>query len=221
MSGFVSGVGQAAFNLAYVICPIFLINGVATNIDGAALPIAYITEASDLVLGLLSGSIPTSLDQLFAHWAPLPGATWADNQIAQYPFANQSVAANALIAQPNYLSMLMICPVQDNWLAALGTMTLLKSILDQHDALGGTYTILTPKRIYTNGVRLGMKDVSTAESKQPQNTFQIDFLFPLLTLEQAQAAQNNLMSKLTNGTQIIGDPTYATGPSAAASILGA
>jgi hypothetical protein len=54
-----------------------------------------------------------------------------------------------------------------------------------------------------------MADVSTAATKQVQNTFQLDFYAPLLSAAQAASAQNALMSKLSNGTQINGQPTWS------------
>ena len=62
---------------------------------------------------------------------------------------------------------------------------------------GGTYTIATPVYFYTNTVMTGMRDTSNNASAQAQNTYQLDFEQPLLTLQDAQAAQNNLMAQLT------------------------
>lgn len=205
----VSSVGSAVYQLSFELSPIIFCGGIAANIPGGVLPIVAITEAVNFPLGLLSGSTSLNLDNFFAHFLPLPGSTLAENQIGAYPFANQGVAGNAIIAQPLTVSMLMICPTQNNYLAALGTMMALKAAMAQHDALGGTYTVITPKAFYQNCIRVRMVDASTAESKQPQNTYQIDFLQPLLTLQAAQAAQNSLMSKLTGGTQILGAPSFS------------
>jgi hypothetical protein len=195
MSGFVSDAFGTLFQLTFEISPIVLTNGIAQNLPGQALPIVAITEAVNFPLGLLSGSASlASLDSFFAHFIPLPGSTLGDNQLGNYPFANQSVAGNAIIAQPLVISMLMICPTQNNYLASLGTMMALQSALAQHDAAGGTYTIVTPKYFYTNCIRTRMVDVSTASSHQAQNTYQLDFVQPLLTLEAAQAAQSSLIS---------------------------
>jgi hypothetical protein len=175
------------------------------------LPIICITEAASFVTGLLSSGKLPSLDDYFANFRPLPGSTLGENQIGTYPFANQSVAANAIIGQPLAVSMLMVCPARDElgYAAALVTMMALQAALSQHDSLGGTYTIITPKFFYTDCIRLRMVDASTGETKQAQNAYQIDFVQPLLTLQQAQAAQNTLMSKLSNGTQINGQPSWS------------
>lgn len=210
MSGFISDALGTIFSLAFEISPIVLTNGIAQNLPSNALPIVVLTERANFPLGLLSGSVSlASLDSFFAHFIPMPGSTLGDNQIGNYPFANQTVAANAIIAQPLTVSMLMICPVQNNYLAGLGTMLSLQSALAQHDASGGTYTIVTPKMFYTNCIRTRMVDVSTAASHQAQNTYQLDFVQPLLTLEAAQAAQSALMNQLSNGQQVNGQPTWS------------
>jgi hypothetical protein len=182
MSG---SVGSVAFTLAFQLSPIILCNGIATSIPGGVLPIIAITEAVNFPLGLLSGSVSADLDSYFAYFQPLPGSTLGDNQIGSYPFANQAVAGNAIIQQPLTVSMLMVCPTQSNYLASLGIMMALQATLQQHDQTGGTYTVITPKMFYPNMIRTRMVDVSTASSKQAQNTYQIDFVQPLLTLEAA------------------------------------
>ena len=203
--------GTAAWALAFQLSPIVLTGGLATPIPGSALPIIALTESLSFAAGLLSGGGPPDLNSYFANFAPMPGSTLAENQVGTYPFANQSVAANAIIAQPLSVSMLMICPARQpgGYPAALATMMALRFALDSHDQQGGTYTIITPKAFYTNCLRLRMVDVSTASSHQPQNSYQLDFMVPLLTQEQAQSVQSGLMSKLTAGTQISGDPAWS------------
>lgn len=192
---------SSAFKLGFQISPIILTGGVATNIPGGMLPIVSITEAANFVTGLLSGGTETSLDDFFAHFQPTPGMTLIENAVGHYPFANQAVAANAIISQPLRLSMLMICPVKSDggYVAKLATMSALQAVLLQHNAAGGLYTVATLSGIQTNGILLSLKDVSSGETKQVQHTWQWDFEFPLVTLQQANQAQNTLMSKLTNG----------------------
>lgn len=207
-----SSLAQAAFKLAYQLCPVFLTNGIATNMPGGALPIIALTQGQDFVFGLLTGSSDiTNTDNYFANFEPLPGATLIDQQIATYPFANQTTAANAVITQPLTVSLLMKSPARafpNGYVLKLATMTALQATLLQHNATGGTYTIATPSVFYTNCLMRAMADVSTGETKQTQVTWRMDFMQPLLTLQQAEQAQNNLMSKLTNGTQIQGQPSY-------------
>lgn len=198
--------GLAAFKLAFQLSPIMFVNGIATNIPGGMLPIIAITEAANFVSGLLSGAANIELDDFFAHFSPMPGSSLARFEIGTYPMANQAVAGNAIISQPLNLSMLMICPARDTlgYPLKLVTMMALQQAVQQHAALGGTYTIVTPSFFYTNGILTDLRDVSDGRSSQPQNAYQWDFVFPLLTVQQAQAAQNSLMSKLTSGSQTDG-----------------
>lgn len=200
--------GSIAYKLAFEISPIILVGGV---IPGGMLPIITFTQAIDFVAGILSGSDVTDLDEFFAHFQPLSGGTLIDNQIGTYPFANQAVAANAIIAQPLMLSMLMICPARGElgYPLKLATMIALQAVLSQHNAAGGTYSVVTPSFFYTNGIMTGMRDISSQRSKQPQTEWQLDFAFPLLTLEQATSVQSALMQKITNGTQIDGAPAWS------------
>lgn len=198
--------GLAIFKLAFQLSPIMFVGGIATNIPGGMLPIIIITEAANLLGGLLSGAMNVELDDFFAHFAPLPGSSLVKYQLGTYPMANQAVAANAIIACPLNLSMLMHCPARDTlgYATKLVTMIALQKVIQQHAIMGGTYTIITPAGYYPNGILTDLRDVSDARSSQPQNAYQWDFEFPLLTVAQAQAAQNSLMSKLTSGTATTG-----------------
>lgn len=198
------GPGYVAFKLAFQLSPILLSGGIATNMPGGALPLIAITEAASFVTGLLSGAENIELDDFFAHFQPMPGSTLVENQIGMYPFANQAVAGNAIIAQPLALSMMMMCPARDDlgYATKLITMISLKQVLDQHNSMGGTYTVITPSYFYTNGILVRMVDASNHESKQAQNAYQLDFQFPLLTLNQAQQVQNSLISKISGGSQL-------------------
>ena len=70
-------------------------------------------------------------------------------------------------------------------------MTAVQNVLNLHNQSGGTYTVMTPSYIFTNGILLRMSDASRGDSKQVQVTWQLDFTFPLLTLNQVQNAQNS------------------------------
>jgi len=203
--------GTAQWILSYELSPIIFCNGIASQAPGGVLPIISITEADSFPSGILGAGGPIDVNDYFAHFLPAPGATLGENQIGEYSFANQAVAGNALIAQPLYVSMIMVCPARgaDGFAVAKAKMTALVSAMAQHDAMGGTYTVVTPKYDYTNLVRLRMPDASTAQTHQAQNTYQIDFKAPLLTLEQAQQAQSSLMAKLGNGAMIQGQPTWS------------
>lgn len=201
MSTTLSSVARVLYRLGFEISPIILTNGIASAIPGQMLPIVVITEALDLVNGLItSGSVP-DLDAFFAHFRALPGASLISQIIGKYPFANQAVAGNATIQQPLNISLLMACPVNQigGHTSKFITFLALKAVLDQHNKLGGLYTVAAPAGIWTNGVLLNLTDISASDSEIPQNTWRWDFEFPLITLAQAAAAQNTLMSKLSAG----------------------
>jgi hypothetical protein len=195
-----------------------LVDGITTNLTGGALPIIAITEAAHFLTGILSGTDNIELDNFFAHFRPMQGSTLVDQQIGTYPLANQTVAGNAVIRQPLTLSMEMICPARDvlGYPLKLMTMTALKQVLDQHNAMGGTYIVATPAGLYTDGVMLGLRDISDQGSVQPQNRYQWDFFFPILTVQTAQQVQGSLISKLTNGSQINGTPAWTSPENAVA-----
>src|SRR5690242_11026591 len=94
-----------------------LVDGIASAIPGQMLPIISITEAINFTAGLLSGGAGTdlsdpNLDNFFANFEPIPGARLISQQVGHYPFANQAVAANAVIPQPLPVSLLMKCPAR-------------------------------------------------------------------------------------------------------------
>lgn len=204
---------QQIFKLGYEISPIILVGGVASLIPGGMLPIVAITQAANFSLGLLSGTDDDALDldSYFAHWKPLPGTTLINNQIGAYPFANQNIAANAMIAQPLGISMMMNCPVQQpgGYTSKLSTLTILQATLVQHVNAGGTFTIVSPSQLYTGCLLTLVRDVSGGESKQVQHTWQFDFIQPLTTQNQAQQVYSALMSKIAGGLPTSVAPTWS------------
>jgi len=185
--------GQVQAAITYSIAPIILTGGIATA-QGGSVPIVTLTDlvTADNIAGL-------GQDDYFAYYVPLPGATMVNNAVATYPFANQSVAANAIIAQPLNISMLMRCPAK-SFGSKQTTMIALQNSLAQHNSIGGTYTVVTFAYIYTACIMTAMRDVSGGGSKQFQYEWQLDFLQPLVTIAAAQQAQNSLTQKLTDGT---------------------
>lgn len=208
MSG---GAGLDAYKISFEISPIILTGGIAQYVPGGMLPIISITEALNFTVGLLSGGGDKSLDNYFAHFRPLPGGALIRQKIGKYPFANQAVAANAVIADPLNISMMMIVPARNaaGYATKLATMMALQATLAQHNNSGGTYTVATPSYIYTNCVMLNMVDSSSAVTKQAQSQWQLDFEVPLLTLGQAAQAQNSLMNRISSGTAIDGQPAWS------------
>ena len=66
------------YRLGFEGSPVILTRGIAQLIPGGMLPIIALTESINFTLGLVDGNIP-SIDQLFAHWSPLPGSTLQKN----------------------------------------------------------------------------------------------------------------------------------------------
>jgi hypothetical protein len=201
--GAIGHFGRSQFQLTYEISPIYLTGGVAGKGAGGIMSL----------LALVNYSSGISLDDLFAHFMPVPGSTLVENEFSQYPFANQAIAANAMIAQPLNISMHMICPVRPkmSWRTKNQIMVSLKMKLDEHNRSAGTYTVLTPSSFYTSCLLKSLRDVSGGGGGQVQHTWQFDFVRPLLTVEEAGNVQGNLMSKLTSGARVDqAQATYST-----------
>jgi hypothetical protein len=191
--------GGAAYFLQFQASPIILTGGVAGNIAGGALPLLNISSAISFPFGLLSpGSELPSLDGLFANFQPLPGSSLISQESGEYPFANQAVAANAVIQQPLTISMLMTCPAGAGagYSSKSTVMQSIQSTIDQHNKSGGLYTILTPSFPYTDCVMLGLTDVSGSTTKQVQWLYRWDFRKPLITLAASQQAYNAQMGQI-------------------------
>jgi hypothetical protein len=193
--------GLLAFKLSFELSPIILTGGAASFIPGGMLPIIALTEAADFVTGLLSGNVNDDLDSYFAHFYPMPGGKLANNSIGEYPFANQQVAANAIIANPLNISMRMVCPAKGDggYALKLATMVALQAVIANHTNSGGTFTVATPSYYYTDLILTGLTDVTSSGAKQPQSEWQWDFTQPLLTQAAADAAMNSMMNKLSQG----------------------
>lgn len=194
--------GYVAFKLAFQISPIILTRGIATNFGvGGLLPIVALTEGANFAIGLLTGGPNIELDDFFAHYTPMPGTTLQANDVAMYPFANQAIAANAIIAKPLNVSLMMNISVRKplGYAIKLATMTALQKTLAQHNGMGGTYSIVTPSYIFVDCIMTAMRDISSGESKQSQYMWQLDFIQPLVSLQAANGALNTAMQKITAG----------------------
>jgi hypothetical protein len=215
-----------SWKMQYQITPIILTGGLAAQ-QGGAIPIIQLTDpgisgitANDTgvdVTGQITGAnLNAQLDGAFANYQPLPGSSLIDLQAAQYPFANQAVAANAVIKNPLTVPMLMTCPATDEvtYAAKQAVITALQSSLQQHITLGGLFTVVTPAFIYTNCILLRMIDVGS-ETHQAQVQYRWDFYQPLVSLQAAQQAQSTLIQAITNGTPMSGLPSWAGGTSVA------
>ena len=209
VQSFAAQSAMSAYTLAYQVSPIMFVGGIATGTSGGILPIAGLTgQLAAFVQGVVSNGF--TLNDFFAQYLVIPGGTMVNQSIATYPFANQSVAANAGIRQPLTLSLQMIAPVNDNfgYLTKSALFSSLVQSFTQHNALGGLYNIATPAMLYTNGVMISMSHMPN-DGNQQQIMFELDFFFPLVTQAQAAQAQGSLFQSATNGTQISGTPSYS------------
>lgn len=202
----VSDAFRSTYDLAFQVTPIILVGGIAANTLGGMLPIIALAGQS---AAALQGALTSGLnaDAFFARFVPVSGSTLISQQVATYPFANQQTAANATIQQPLNISLRMIAPVKDTagYLTKLAIFTALQSSLVAHNAAGGTYSIATPAFIYTNCLLTQMTDITGGDTRQSQIIYQLDFVQPLVTGQQATAAYNSLISKLTSGSPINGN----------------
>lgn len=195
---------RSDFKLSYELCPIILTNGIANEIPGQMLGITDLTQPD-------GANMPEDGDAFFARFDVLPGGSLIDYEIANYPFANQTVAANATIANPLRISLLMTCPATAtvSFSQKSRIFAALKASLDNHGQSGGTYIVATPSYIYANCILTSLRDVSGGGDKQRQLAWQWDFEQPLLTTQQADVALNALMSKIGQGLRIDGNPAWS------------
>jgi hypothetical protein len=212
------------YDLAFQVSPIILVGGIAANTLGGMLPIIALTgQAVGALQGAISGGLSTT--DFFARFIPIPGSTLISQQVATYPFANQTTAANATIQQPLNISLRMIAPVKDaaGYLTKLAIWSALQSSLVAHNAAGGLYTIATPSYIYTNCLMLQMTDVTGGGTNQQQIEYRLDFTQPLVTQAQATSTFNSLMGKLSNlpsGSTIWSNSGTAVGSAAQSAVSG-
>jgi hypothetical protein len=202
--------------LTYQICPIILVGGIASQVPSGMLPMLNLftsggsqVNPSSLGSALILPFNIGDLDDAFGAFNVVPGGQLVLQQIGKYPFANQSVAANAVIREPLTLSVLMDTPMRgaNPWRVKNQVFTALKSTLDAHNNAGGTYTVATPAFIYENLVMTSLTDISRAVNTVPQNAWRFDFEKPLVSLTELQGAMNFLTNQLTQGLATNGSNT--------------
>lgn len=210
--------GMAVWKTAFQLSPIIFSGGLASFMPGGMLPLTAITETLNTPLGALSGSTQGDLDNFFAAFAPIAGGTLVEQDIAQYPFANQVIAANAVIAQPLHISMLMLCPARNagGYFAKLAIISALQAAFVLHNNNGGTYHVATPSYIYTDCIFRKMTDVSSGMSKQPQSAWMLEFQKPLITLGTGGlVASQSSMIQLLSGLGFVNGSSLSWGGAAA------
>jgi hypothetical protein len=197
---------QAKIN--FQITPIILTGGIAAQISGGQLPLINL-----LNIGTTSSTevttLPGDLDEAFGAFNVLPGGTLVTQSIGKYPFANQDVAANAVIREPITISVIMDAPMRplnhmeniDVWAIKMTAFTALKEALERHNNSGGLYTIATPAYVYTNCIMLNMTDNSRGSNSLPQNAWRFDFERPLVALVELDLSYNSLMGKINAQVQ--------------------
>jgi len=200
--------GKEIFKLGYQISPIILTGESAiTQFSPAGmLPIIAFTESINFARGILGGAADLDLNDFFGHFEPLPGGSLIANRVGDYPFANQRVAANAIISDPLRISLRMICPARGpgGYLTKLATMSALRATLNLHSTTGGTYVVATPAFIYTNCLLTDLRDITQSSGRQVQAEFQFDFVRPLLTEDDAVSALNAQMSQINAQVPTLG-----------------
>jgi len=198
-----TSLSKEIFKLSYEISPVILTgrSRITEFIPFGMLPIIAITESINFLRGILGGAENLGLNDFFAHFQPLPGSTLISNRVGDYPFANQRVAANAIVADPLRVSLRMICPArgQGAYLTKLATMTALRAALNLHSTTGGTYIVATPGFIYLDCLLTDLRDITQSAGSQVQAEYQLDFTRPLITEEDALGALNAQMSAIASG----------------------
>lgn len=196
--------------LSFQVCPIILTGGIAGQIPGGMIPVIslfYGQTSGGSTLGLPFDI--GDLDDAFGAFNILPGGTLVSQSIGKYPFANQYVAANAVIEEPLTLSVIMDAPMRgaNAWAIKNSVFTALKATLDAHNSLGGLYTVATPAYLYQNLIMTSLTDNSRGNTTLPQNAWRFDFEKPLVALADLQGAQNQLMGKISLGLATDGNQT--------------
>jgi hypothetical protein len=184
------------FEFKHVLCPILLKNGLAEKLPDKLMPIVQLTQQQ---------GYPLTPAGYFAHFKVVQGSTFMQSTVASYPFANSATAGNAIVEQPINVSLLMYCPASaiNRTESRAQTMTNLISSLNSHKAQGGLFVVYTPLFIYDNCVLVAMRDASEGEHSAMQNGVILDFQRPMImTMDEADTAQNTLMSKLSKGEKV-------------------
>ncbi|CAB4132115.1 hypothetical protein UFOVP136_44 [uncultured Caudovirales phage] len=192
-AGFVNQAARHRWRMQYEFAPILLKNGIADSYPEKVMSILQLTQQN---------GYPLDDGGYFGYFSFTNGGTFMQNTVAQYPFANQYTAANAIVRQPNNISLLMTCPARSN-MPIDKRQSIFQSLmasLDRHIALGGMFVVYTPMAIMQNCLLLAVRDSSSGENAVLQNGMIFDFTQPqIMTDEDAQKATNATMDKINKG----------------------
>lgn len=190
---FINTAARQKFRMQYEYAPILLKNGIAEGYPEKVMSILQLTQQN---------GYPMDDNGYFGYFSFVNGGTYMQNTVAQYPFANQYTAANAIVRQPNNISLLMTCPAR-SVMPLDRRQSIFQSLIasfDRHIALGGMFVVYTPMAIMQNCLLIAVRDSSSGENAVLQNGMIFDFTQPqIMTDEDANKATNASMSKINNG----------------------
>lgn len=204
--GLLSTASRDIYTLAFQVSPIIFVNGIAKSVPGKMLPFIFtVGELVGIVQGLASGGL--SMSAFPVYFVPVPGGQAIAQTAATYPFANQNVAANAVVKQPKSLSLRMLMPVRATagYATKLALFSAIQATFEKHNDMGGLYTVATPAMIYEDMVMLDAVDITSGDTKQQQIDWQINFTQPLVTASSAKYAYSNMMAKAAGGQKSAGN----------------
>lgn len=190
---FINTAARQRFRMQYEYAPILLKNGIAESYPEKVMSILQLTQQN---------GYPADDSGYFGYFSFVNGGTFMQNTVAQYPFANQYTAANAIVRQPNNISLLMTCPARSNMPLDLRQAIFHSVIasLVRHIELGGMFVVFAPMAIMQNCLLLAVRDSSSGENAALQNGMIFDFTQPqIMTDEDAQKATNQTMDKINKG----------------------
>ena len=201
------------YKLAYQVTPIWLTGDPMNGVPGHMLPFAALSDpdlyreaVSPLfetgALALLDAeTVIRDLDNAFGAFTVIPGGTLVNQVAAEYPWANQHVAANATIFEPLTVSLIWDTPMRGEgaWGRKYATITNVQSRLTEHNNNGGTYTVVTPSYIYENLILKSMADASRGTTPIPQNAWRFDFEKPLVRIVDLLNAQSQIDGQAQQG----------------------
>lgn len=191
---------RSLYDLAFQISPVIFSGGIASGIRGGMLPV--VATLSSLIDITLSQDIPW-------RFVVKPGGTVINQAIGLYPFANQRVAANAVVEEPLYIGLQLISPVNQTagYTTKLAVFTSLRDTFQNHIDMGGTFIIATPSYIYEDCLLLSITD-ATSGTRQQQILWNLEFQKPLVSTSGAKQAYSQLLDKIEKNLKVGPNPEW-------------